>query len=182
MHSLSRSFDLVCHPACAADGVRGVRVALARDEAGLALAYQLDADPAALRIPAPGTELPRERLWAHTCFEVFVARAGAAGYREFNFSPSGQWMRFDFADYRSPISSPTGPAPRLSQARTAQSLEMAVELEPALLPGADLCLGLTAVVEHADGRHSYWALRHPADRPDFHHREGFALALKAAQP
>jgi hypothetical protein len=34
------------------------------------------------------------------------------------------------------------------------------------------------VVEHVDGSHRYWALRHPSGQPDFHHREGFALALK----
>lgn len=182
MSALPQSFDLLCHPASPADGVRGVRVRVARDGARLALAYRLDADPAALCIPVPGAELPRERLWAHTCFELFVAGEGADAYREFNFSPSGQWMRFDFAAYRSSVSAPAGPAPRLSQARTAEGLELAVELESALLPAGDLRLGLTAVVEHADGSHSYWALRHPTDRPDFHHREGFALALKAAQP
>jgi hypothetical protein len=38
-------------------------------------------------------------------------------------------------------------------------------------------LGLTAVVEAADGSLSYWALRHPVARPDFHHRDGFAQTL-----
>jgi hypothetical protein len=37
---------------------------------------------------------------------------------------------------------------------------------------------LTAVVEDAHGRRSYWALRHPAGGPDFHHRDGFALVLE----
>jgi hypothetical protein len=178
-----QTLDLVCHPACAADGVRGIRVTLTPDGAGgLALAYRLDADLAALRIPAPGEALPRERLWAHTCFELFVAEAGAAAYREFNFSPSGQWMRFDFGAYRSPISSPAGPAPRLSPGRMADGLAMAVELDAALLPPGELVLGLTTVVEHAGGQPSYWALRHPPGPPDFHHREGFALALKAPTP
>lgn len=183
----AQTLDLVCHPACAADGVRGLRVTLTPDGAGgLALAYRLDADPAALRIPAPGEGLPRGRLWAHTCFELFVAEAGAAAYREFNFSPSGQWMRFDFGAYRAPLGAslptPAGPAPRLSPARTADGLAMAVELDAALLPPGELVLGLTTVVEHAGGCYSYWALRHPPGPPDFHHREGFALALKALVP
>ena len=72
----------------------------------LVIRYRLDGDLAALRVPDPATPLPPERLWAHTCFELFVAQAGVAGYREFNFSPNGQWMRFDFADYRQRIASP----------------------------------------------------------------------------
>ena len=35
-----------------------------------------------------------------------------------------------------------------------------------------------AVVEETDGRLSYWALTHPAERPDFHHRDGFVLPLE----
>ena len=35
-----------------------------------------------------------------------------------------------------------------------------------------------AVVEETDGRLSYWALTHPAERPDFHHRDGFVLVLE----
>jgi hypothetical protein len=46
------------------------------------------------------------------------------------------------------------------------------------LPAPRLRLALTAVVEDARGRLSYWALRHPPGRPDFHHRDGFALVLE----
>ena len=34
-------------------------------------------------------------------------------------------------------------------------------------------IGLTAVIETATGAKSYWALHHPAEKPDFHHRNGF---------
>jgi hypothetical protein len=33
------------------------------------------------------------------------------------------------------------------------------------------------VIEDDQGRISYWALAHPASKPDFHHRDGFALVL-----
>jgi hypothetical protein len=47
------------------------------------------------------------------------------------------------------------------------------------LPGASaLRLALSAVIEETDGHLSYWALAHPAERPDFHHRDGFVLALE----
>jgi hypothetical protein len=37
---------------------------------------------------------------------------------------------------------------------------------------------LSTVVEDREGRLSYWAARHPAGRPDFHHPEGFSLELE----
>jgi hypothetical protein len=44
-------------------------------------------------------------------------------------------------------------------------------------PRADLRIGLSAVIEASDG-FSYWALRHRADKPDFHDADGFALLLE----
>jgi hypothetical protein len=39
------------------------------------------------------------------------------------------------------------------------------------------CLGLSAVIEDLDGVLSYWALRHPPGKPDFHHPDTFALEI-----
>ena len=61
-------------------------------------------------------------------------------------------------------------------------LELHAHLAAQLLPPGELILGLTAVVENKDGSHRYWALRHPAGQPDFHHRDGFAFALKVSTP
>ena len=36
-------------------------------------------------------------------------------------------------------------------------------------------VALAAVLEGSDGVLSYWALRHPAASPDFHHPESFQL-------
>lgn len=79
---------LVCHPDAPDACVRGIRVAAARDaDGGLGVHYRLEGALDALRIPAGG--LPVERLWAHTCFELFVLAEGGEAYREFNFSPGG---------------------------------------------------------------------------------------------
>jgi hypothetical protein len=51
-----------------------------------------------------------------------------------------------------------------------------LEASVAVAPGR-LLVGLCAVIEERDGRLSYWSLRHPPGRPDFHHREAFALEL-----
>lgn len=45
--------------------------------------------------------------------------------------------------------------------------------------GQALDLGLTAVIETRDHRLTYWALRHPTPKPDFHNRQGFALQVPA---
>jgi hypothetical protein len=44
-------------------------------------------------------------------------------------------------------------------------------------PGSILQIGLSAVVEDINERLSYWALRHPPGKPDFHHPDNFALEI-----
>jgi hypothetical protein len=36
------------------------------------------------------------------------------------------------------------------------------------------------VIEETNGNKSYWALAHPAGKPDFHHADGFAYELSPA--
>jgi hypothetical protein len=50
-----------------------------------------------------------------------------------------------------------------------------------LSAGAELRLALSAVIEDQHGDCSYWALRHPASTPDFHHADGFVLRLPVDQ-
>lgn len=174
---------LLCHPDSPETPVRALAAgARVLPDGGLALVWRLTGELAALRIPDATTALPPERLWAHTCFEAFVGTPGEAAYREFNFSPNGQWMRFDFSGYRERGESPVLPAPQITPHRAGNVLELAVRLGVEQLPPGELCVGLTAVVEAVDGRHSYWSLRHPAGQPDFHHREGLALALRVPTP
>ena len=169
---------LACHPDVPDERVTGISVTVDRGCAGLLLTYRLEGELAALRIPdAP---LDRERLWAHTCFEAFFAGEAGAAYREFNFSPNGQWMRFDFSAYRQRADGPGGSEPAIGLRRDKHVLELTARLPADQLPSGALRAGLTAVVEHADGSLRYWALRHPPGKPDFHHRDGFALTLAAS--
>ena len=61
-------------------------------------------------------------------------------------------------------------------------LEALVRLDElsAIHARASLRIGLAAVIESSDG-HSYWALRHPLDKPDFHNADGFALVFDPNQ-
>ncbi len=175
---------LTCHPATTGAFACGIEVSVAAtDDGGLLLRYRITCPPAGLRLPAPQPAGPADGLWQHTCCEAFVMEDGAA-YREFNFSPSGQWAAYRFTDYRKRDETFTPAAePQLSFTPLADGCELRASLPAALLPPGDaLHLGLTAVIEAADGSKRYWALAHCAAQPDFHVRQSFALTLKRTSP
>ena len=148
----------------------------------LALTFRLEGALAGLAIPPPCPPRRADRLWQHTCFEAFVAVAGAAAYRELNLSPSGEWALYAFARYREPMAAtqePRAPHAVVTRAPDRLQLDAVLSLEPgsAEHEGARLRLGLSAVLETTDGALSYWALRHPPGAPDFHHPDAFVLEL-----
>ena len=101
------------------------------------------------------------------------------GYREFNFSPSGEWAAYAFRGYRDGDALDSELAPVIVVRQTGDRLELEAAIcQDFLPPGRRLRLGLSAVVEDADGVLSYWALRHPAGKPDCHHTDAFALPLE----
>jgi hypothetical protein len=183
---LLSTHPLICHPATPCAAVRGIEVELhwqAAPQPVLLLVYTVRGDLSGLRIPAP-TPLPArtDGLWQHTCFEAFVATDGAAAYREFNFAPSGDWAAYRFSDERvRDAAAETADAltpPRIvtSRSRPADVFTLGAEIPAEWLPDAadrPWQLGLTAVIESTDGRRAYWALHHPAPRPDFHHQGGW---------
>lgn len=138
-----------------------------------------------LRIPAPANPVRTDGLWQMTCCELFLKGQGAA-YFEFNLSPSGQWAAYHFADYREGMAEAhlnAHPAVSCTQGPEAAVLSARIDLAflPAEFVSADWKLGLSCVVEGADGAKAYWALNHPPEKPDFHHEDCFALSLKAAE-
>lgn len=149
------------------------------DADGLLLTYRLTADLSQLILPARQPAQAADGLWQHSCFEAFVAAQDGPAYREFNFSPSGQWAAYDFSDYRQRnLAFAAVVAPVLSLRPLPDGLELSAHLAPQLLPQASrLILGLTAVIEQNDGQLSYWSLHHPGPRPDFHLRTGWTAAV-----
>jgi hypothetical protein len=139
----------------------------------LAVSYTIEGDLDRLRIPSARPPLRAERLWQHTCCEIFIARKDSAAYHEFNFSPSGEWAAYAFRGYREGEALDTAD-PGISMRRTAAKLEL--EAVISAVEGM-MRVGLSAVIEEHDGRLSYWALRHAPGKPDFHHPEAFALEL-----
>ncbi|MEO8604965.1 MAG: DOMON-like domain-containing protein [bacterium] len=174
---------LIPHPSSSAGAVQSVDVDTERRGARLHLRYALRGDLARLRIAPLAPTRPGHDLWKHTCFEAFVGVVDTAPYNELNFSPSGEWAAFAFRAYRDggPLAD-VGLAPGLTIQRDVDRLVLDVQVElDRLSPAyalAALRLGLSAVIEADDGALSYWALRHPPGKPDFHHADAFALRLE----
>lgn len=147
----------------------------------LLVEYAVTGDIAALKLPAVTAPARRDNLWQATCFELFVALDDGS-YAEFNFSSSTCWAAYRFDDYRIGMRAAERVEPLISVTGTDHRLEVTVQLDLAVLvPDLDRSVGLSAVIEQADGTKSWWALAHPLDKPDFHHRDCFALQLGAAR-
>jgi len=153
----------------------------------------LEGDLRRVRIPPPVAQARRaDKLWVHTCFEAFICPEGSTRYLELNFSPLGQWAAYRFESYRRGMAAAVlEEAPRLTLLHSEEQLELQAEVglgaalrmpEASAMRGAPaqgrVHIAVSAVVEDEDGRLSYWALRHPPGKPDFHHPESFALALE----
>jgi len=171
--------SLACHPDTPSQAIQGIETVVGTAPGGnLTVAFTLEGDIHRLRIPEPRSSRRAEGLWRHTCFEVFVMAEDGPGYHEFNFSPSGEWAAYAFRSYRDGGELDVELAPGIVVRRTLNRLELDAEICQDLLPpGRPLRLGLSAVMEDADGELSYWALRHPPGKPDFHHTDAFALQL-----
>ena len=164
-----------------------VEVELAWTEPGkLALTYVVTGEIAGLELPTPVAGGRTDELWKHTCLEAFVGPADGSGYFEFNLAPSTRWAAYGFSGYREGMA-PVQPFddPGVSVETTADRFVQRATLNlsdlPGLRPDADWHLALTAVIEQRDGLKSYWALAHPAGRPDFHHADGFSQILTPAE-
>jgi len=170
---------LVCHPQTSSQGIRGIDVVVSWTASGsLSLVFALEADLSRLRIPEPRPSRRTDGLWRHTCFEAFVMEGKGPAYREFNFSPSSEWAAYAFHGYREGGELGVELAPGIEVHRTGDRLELDAEIRRDFLPpGRSLRLGLSAVLEDADGVLSYWALQHAPGKPDFHHTDAFALQL-----
>jgi hypothetical protein len=175
--------ELVCHPDTPSHAITGIAVHASRTAEGrLALHYSLSGQIPKLRVPPPGPARIGWKLWRHMCCELFVRAKNSVAYHEFNFSPSGEWTNYAFSKYRE-----GGPL-------TDESMnpQIAVQSGPGRLDlyaladlptlsqsyrNAPLAIGLATVIEEDSGAISYWALRHPPGKPDFHHASAFALEL-----
>lgn len=186
---------LICHPGGAARGqpersapLTSIMVSGSLQADGaLALEYRLHGNLQRVRMPAHSVKAAagaarRDELWRHTCLELFARAADTERYLEFNFAPDGAWAAYEFEGYR------------LGQ-RDLKAAHCKVELRqeaerdllvrvsivvPAMAASSGIAgwqVGLAAVIEANNGQHSYWALNHPREQPDFHDAAGFCGTL-----
>ena len=173
----------VSEPGASQDLVQELSVAVARNQADLLkLTYRLSGDLGALRLPEPRPPVRTDGLWRHSCFEAFIGHVGGADYWEYNFSPSGAWAAYHFSGYREGMAAMLkGAPPGITQTIGSENVELAVLLDLSWLAkssaGVGLRLGLAAVIEDKARVLSYWALKHPAEKPDFHHADSFVVEL-----
>jgi hypothetical protein len=179
--------DLTRHPSTRTEVARAVQVLVRRSASELEMTFRLDGDLPRIRIPSAGAPRIGTELWRHTCFEAFIAVEGQSAYHEFNFSPSGEWCIYALSGYRngSPLADETM-RPHIATRSTGSRLDLDIIVRlnslSVIHPRAGLRIGLSAVIEASDGTFSYWALRHSADKPDFHNADGFALLLEPPAP
>lgn len=179
----SPGLRLQAHPATPCPWLGSIAARVYWLRAGVLLFdYIISGDIARLCVPPPQPAHHTDRLWQHTCCEAFLALDGDDAYYEFNFAPSTAWAVYRFSAYRRDMNAPPMCQPPLVtvlvdtehiKLRAVVDLDGLIEL-PA---GAELRLALSAVIEDQHGDRSYWALRHPASAPDFHHADGFVLHL-----
>ncbi|HEY5602234.1 MAG TPA: DOMON-like domain-containing protein [Gammaproteobacteria bacterium] len=143
--------------------------------------YRLSGDITRIQFPEKSASPSRrDQLWNSTCFELFAGSMGKSGYWEYNLSPSHDWAVFSFTDYR------TNKADELSISDVVMTTKFdngkAFELNTILsLPDTlsghnpDLNIGISAVLQDKSGQRHYYALSHPGQQPDFHHRIGFTI-------
>ena len=172
---------LAPHPHSLVPTGASVTATLQEEEGCLTCRFHVS-DARRVRLPAGQGGVRADELWRHTCFEAFLAADGAAGYCEFNFSPSGDWAAYLFDGYRAgmrpaQLAAPPRVAVRRSGAGLAVSAHLA--LDGLFARGAPLRVALAAVLEDERGALSYWALAHRFGKPDFHHAAGFVLAARA---
>lgn len=177
---------LQCHPQCpvarrpatAVDAIVGFQ-----PDGGLRMSYRCKSLPEAIRIPERKAAVAMDELWRATCCELFVGAGNGLAYREFNFSPSGEWAVYGFLAYRQrdDFCYSYGAAPDITFVPSHDGWTLTATIPSTLLDhvfdstATSVDISVTAVLEAADGALSYWALTHPREIPDFHDRAGFIL-------
>ena len=180
-HPESFRHRLSPYPASRPSPVRSIVVGAVRHENSLLLNYRVDGDLGAVRMPELLPPVHTDDLWRHTCFEAFVGSTVSGEYCEYNFSPSGAWAAYQFSGYRAGMQPLKGGGlPNFAFDMLDGDLVLTAQVDLGwmqLQQAGTARLGVTAVIEDRSGVLSYWALRHPAEKADFHHADGFIIVL-----
>ncbi|MDG4475042.1 DOMON-like domain-containing protein [Thiovibrio frasassiensis] len=150
-----------------------------RTEQSISLSFCLQGNLDDLVLPTAPTRERRDNLWQATCLEMFWSEEGRKNYGEMNLAPNGAWNVYGFTEYRAGMHREERVSePAVTTARTPDTFTLTAQLDIASLLGSPpIRIGVSAVLQHRDNRLSYWALTHPAEKPDFHAPQTFLLRL-----
>lgn len=185
-HNASMRAALIPHPTTPPQSALGLEASLSLQNGRLRLGYVLTGATQALILPAEQENKRTDGLWQTTCFEAFFMAPDHTAYAELNFAPSTAWAAYHFTAYRQNMQIIAPMAnPQISVERPAHTVALQAELDASILHSAagkgPWRVALTAVLEEANGRKSYWSIAHAPDKPDFHHSAGFALTLNPTE-
>jgi hypothetical protein len=170
--------ELWTHPASGSMALTTITAAIERrSRTNLHIRYESFGTVGDLILPGPAPSLRADNLWQTTCFELFLRGIDRTGYREFNFSPSGQWAAYEFRGYRDGMTQAALPGPPIIET-LVEANRLIVDVRLSLhLPDDRYSVGLAAVIEERRLEKSYWAAGHAGAVPDFHHPACFVLEL-----
>lgn len=176
-----KEISLQTHPQSDPGGVTAIEVSLARCPGGtIDIIYHVSGDVAQVELPAPKVPDRTNNLWKTTCFEFFIKHSKETFYLEYNFAPSGLWAAYQFDDYRAGAGDAAASDPTIHTDRDERQFTLSASV---VLPDGwrerQLLVGISAVITAKSGEISYWALALPPGKPDFHHKDCFALQLEA---
>ncbi len=173
--------SLHCHPQSDPGDVTAIEVSLNRGPYGtIDIVYRVSGQVDLVEIPVPQAPYRADNLWKNTCFELFIKKSKEIFYLEYNFAPSGQWAAYQFDDYRAGRGDAEATVPVIKTARHTNIFVLSASIVlPDSLRTSELLAAISAVIASKAGDISYWAAAHPLGKPDFHHRDCFALQLEA---
>lgn len=124
-------------------------------------------------------ESRRDELWKGTCLEAFFAveTIPESSYLEINCAPNGDWNMYEFSGYRQGMKTSENSKLRLiHRESTSTEVLFRLRIESPLL-GQMKWASLTTILQLQDGSFTYWALKHPGAKPDFHNKDAFIAPL-----
>lgn len=178
---IGQEFALRPFPADPSPPGVSIRGRLGRQGSLFTISFILSGQLADVVIPAAALAPARRwLLWETTCLEFFLALPGHDDYWEFNLSPSGDWNVFHLTDYRQGIQEEmaiTHLPLEIHRQPDRLTISLTIDLQAILPADRPWEVAISTVLQHLDGRYTYWALNHPAPQPDFHHRAGFSITI-----
>lgn len=172
---------LICHPETASATRIELSAEIEPTATGVRLRYRLCGELERVAVPVRARSRHVDGLWQRTCFEAFIAPEGRAHYVELNVSPSTEWAAYRFDAYRDGMRPlPLPQAPAIALLDEPGELRVTADMDLSRIGDAPWPwrVGLCAVIADRAGGLSYWALRHPGAKPDFHDATGFSWRIE----